>query len=266
MPGSIKPALPLFSHAFAVPYAPTWHVRCPDSTPYSPLLSPPARGQVDQAAPATQCVICRGRYAALRPLVELWESSSPIHILYNHAASGGPRSLCGGRAALEYRAQATPDTASRAQTAMLFVDRLGEDAARAYLDAVERQRSALRRRPQAFWPGYIISEPDFDTHPRCKSSKAVSIICRTPGQQRVCRAAEPPSSLSKSDLARSHPEDFRRYDVLFDCSVFDRSVREHYLNTEAAEQKLRKQVDAVAWWHRIWYYSQHGRALRYKVH
>ena len=52
---------------------PTWHVRCPDSTPYSPLLSPPARGQVDQAAPATQCVICRGRYAALRPLVELWE-------------------------------------------------------------------------------------------------------------------------------------------------------------------------------------------------
>eukprot|EP00665_Eupelagonemidae_sp_cell47_P016228 gene16228-biopygen7992 len=149
MPGSIKPALPLFSHAFAVPYAPTWHVRCPDSTPYSPLLSPPARGQVDQAAPATQCVICRGRYAALRPLVELWESSSPIHILYNHAASGGPRSLCGGRAALEYRAQATPDTASRAQTAMLFVDRLGEDAARAYLDAVERQRSALRRRPVA---------------------------------------------------------------------------------------------------------------------
>ena len=28
-------------------------------------------------------------------------------------------------------------------------DRLGEDAARAYLDAVERQRSALRRRPVA---------------------------------------------------------------------------------------------------------------------
>jgi hypothetical protein len=27
-------------------------------------------------------------------------SSSPINILYNHAASGGPRSLCGGRAAL----------------------------------------------------------------------------------------------------------------------------------------------------------------------
>jgi len=27
-------------------------------------------------------------------------SSSPIHILYNHAVSGGPRSLCGGRAAL----------------------------------------------------------------------------------------------------------------------------------------------------------------------
>eukprot|EP00665_Eupelagonemidae_sp_cell47_P016487 gene16487-biopygen13588 len=52
-------------------------------------------------------------------------------------------------------------------------DRLGEDAARAYLDAVEKQRSALRRRPQAFWPDYIISEPDFDTHPRCKSSKAV---------------------------------------------------------------------------------------------
>jgi len=47
---------------------------------------------------------------------------------------------------------------------------------------------------QAFWPDYIISEPDFDTHPRCKSSKAVS-ICRTPGQQRACRAAEPPSSL-----------------------------------------------------------------------
>ena len=48
------------------------HVRCPESTPHSPLLSPPARSQVDQAAPATQCVICRGRYAALRPLVELW--------------------------------------------------------------------------------------------------------------------------------------------------------------------------------------------------
>ena len=55
---------------------------------------------------------------------------------------------------------------------------------------------------QAFWPGYIISEPDFDTHPRCKSSTAVS-ICRTPGQQRARRAAEPPSSLSKSDFAGS---------------------------------------------------------------